>query len=70
MTVVPGALRLALEPDAWTIRLRDGSEIEVLAHGYSVDDQECVFSLLFEGSPNFEVTSLRIPRALLPEDFE
>jgi hypothetical protein len=40
-----------LEPDAWIIQLRDGSEIEVLAHGYRVEDDECVFSLLFEGSP-------------------
>lgn len=69
MIVVPGATCLALEADAWIVQLRDGSEIEVLAHGYSIEDDHCVFSLLFEGNPNFEVTSLRMPMSLLPDGF-
>ena len=28
-----GATELALDPELWTIKLRDGSELTVLAHG-------------------------------------
>jgi hypothetical protein len=43
--------------------------MEVLTHGYSVEDGFCEFSLLFEGQPNFFVPSLRIPLDLLEEGF-
>jgi hypothetical protein len=64
-----GAIELAMEAEVWTVQLRDQSEIEVLAHAYSVEDGYCIFSLLFKGEPHFLVTSLRLPLALLPEDF-
>lgn len=69
MSEVQNARELVLEPDLWTVTLRDGSQIEVLAHSYRIDGNDCVFSLLFRGSPHFEVTSLRIPMALLPDEF-
>ena len=58
-----------MDPDLWEIQLRDGSLLEVLTHGYSVQGRYCVFSLLFQGNPNFEMTSLKLPMSLLPEDF-
>lgn len=70
MKIVHGGRELAMEPELWVVRLRDGSLIEVLAHGYSVEGDDCVFSLLFKGEPNFETTSLRLPLALLPPDFD
>ncbi|GAB4064974.1 hypothetical protein GCM10028777_13090 [Angustibacter speluncae] len=69
MEVIHGALELAIAPEIWTVELRDGRSIEVLTHGYSIEGDDCVFSLLFRGEPNFEVTSLRLPLALLPADF-
>lgn len=69
MRVVENATELALEPEVWDVTLRDGSSIQVLAHGYSVMEGECHFKLLFRGVPNFEVSSLRIPLILLPENF-
>ncbi len=69
MRVIENATELALEPEEWDVTLKDGSLLQVLAHGYSVDGRYCVFKLLFRGSPNFEVASLRIPLSLLPEGF-
>lgn len=70
MKVIHGARELAMEPELWVVGLRDGSSIEVLTHGYSIEGEDCVFSLLFRGTPHFEVTSLRVPLALLPRDFD
>lgn len=61
--------QLAAPPEYWDISLRDGSQIIVLAHAYSVDGDKVLFSLLCRGTPNFEIESLRIPLALMPEDF-
>lgn len=70
MKLIRNALELALEPELWEVQLRDGSTVEVLAHGYSIEGANCVFSLLFVGTPNFEVTSLKIPLSLLPPEFD
>lgn len=67
--VVHNALELAMEPELWTVDLRDGSQLTVLAHSRSVQGHEVVFSLLFSGKPNLLVESLRIPLALMPEDY-
>lgn len=67
--LVNGASELALDPELWTIDLRNGSQFTVIAHGYSVDGDDVVFSLLFKGTPNFQVDSLRIPVEMLPEGF-
>ncbi len=67
--VVHNALELAMEPELWTVDLRDGSQITVLTHGYSVEGTEVVFSLLFKGKPHFQLDTLRIPLALMPEDY-
>lgn len=69
MTEIQNALELAIEPNLWRVEMRDGSRIEILAHAYSVEGDDCVFSLLFKGTPHFEVTSLRIPLTFLPEGF-
>lgn len=58
-----------MEPELWTVDLRDGSQITVLTHGYSVEGNEVVFSLLFKGKPPFELDTLRIPLALMPENY-
>ena len=52
--LVRGALELANEPELWTIDLRDGHQVTVMAHGYTVEDDDVVFSLLFRGTPHFE----------------
>lgn len=67
--VVRNALELAMEPELWAVDLRNGSQITVLTHGYSVEGNEVVFSLLFKGEPPFELDTLRIPLALMPEDY-
>lgn len=69
MRVIHDAKELAIAPEIWTVELRDGRSIDVLAHGYSIGGDHCVFSLLFRGEPHFEVTSLRLPLALLPANF-
>lgn len=66
MSEVPNARELAMEPDLWAVYLREGSGIEVLAHGHKIDGADCLFALLSREAPNFDVTSLRIPLALLP----
>lgn len=50
-----------MEPELWTVDLRDGSQLTVLAHSRAVDGDEVVFSLLFSGRPNLLVESLRSP---------
>ncbi len=67
--LVRGATELASDPELWTIDLRDGNQVTVIAHGYSVEGGEAVFSLLFRGTPHFAVESLRIPLELMPEGF-
>ena len=59
---------LTLEPEQWTVRLRDGRTLEVVAHAWTIEGDDCVFSLLFEGQPNVDVPVLRIPRDLLVLD--
>lgn len=67
--VVHDALELAMEPELWIVDLRDGSQLTVMAHSRTVDGDEVVFSLLFNGRPNVLVESLRIPLALMPENY-
>lgn len=59
---------LKVEPEIWIVRLRDGRAIEVMAHAWTLDGDDCVFSLLFEGQPAIEAPVLRIPRDLLVSD--
>ncbi|MGH9077068.1 MAG: hypothetical protein ACRDY0_06390 [Acidimicrobiales bacterium] len=61
MTVYDNALELAIAPERWFVELVTGEILEVLTHGYSIRDGRYVFSLLFRGSPNFQVVSLSIP---------
>lgn len=65
--VVPHRV-LTLEPEHWTVRLREGGTLEVLAHAWTIEGDDCVFSLLFEGQPNVDVPVLRIPKDLLVLD--
>lgn len=64
-----GTLELARPAERWQIQLRDGKQLAVLTHAYSVEGEEVVFSLLFKGSPHQEVEVLRMPRSLFPDDF-
>jgi len=63
------ALELAMPAEQWEIALRDGGHLTVVAHAYSVEGTEVVFSLLFKGTPHYEVDVLSIPLSLLPDDF-
>jgi len=65
--VVPHRV-LTLEPELWTVRLCDGRALEVLAHAWTIEGDDCVYSLLFEGNPNVDVPVLRIPKDLLVLD--
>jgi hypothetical protein len=60
-------LELASEPGTWQVTLRDGSVLDVTAHGYSDEKGSFVFSLLMEGQPCFEVDILRIPSELVSQ---
>lgn len=62
----PG-LRLASEPGRWQVRLAGGETIQLLAHGYSIEGDEYVFSLLMDGTPPFDVDAARLPRSLVRE---
>jgi hypothetical protein len=59
------AQTLAIAPEQWFVDLTTGDTLEVLTHGYSIEDGRYVFSLLFKGEPNFEVTVLSLPVALV-----
>jgi hypothetical protein len=65
MKVYDDARELALAPERWFVDLTTGESLEVLTHGYSIKDDKYVFSLLFRGQPNFEVTVLSVPAALV-----
>ena len=60
----------SVPPAVWGQVLTDGTEIEVLAFGYSNYDDPRVFDLLLEdGSPpRFLVDTLRVPLANIPVD--
>ena len=61
----PPYMQLASEPGRWKVVLTTGEAVHLLAHGYSVEDNEYVFSLLIEGQPPFEVDAVRIPRSVV-----
>jgi hypothetical protein len=65
MKIYNEAIELAVAPERWFVDLVTGDSLEVLTHGYSVEDGRYVFSLLFRGEPNFEVTVLSIPESLV-----
>lgn len=58
---------LTSEPELWDVKLRDGRAIQVMAHAWTIEGDECVFSVLFEGRPNVDVPVLRIPKDLLAD---
>ncbi len=60
----PGLL-LASEPGRWQVTLVGGQTIQLLAHGYSIEGDEYVFSLLMDGTPPLEVHAARLPRSLV-----
>jgi len=55
---------LAGLPVRWVGVLTTGDTLEVLTDGYSIEDGHYVFSLLFKGKPNFEMTTLLMPAGL------
>lgn len=65
MQVYDEARTLAIAPERWFVELTTGATLEVLTHGYHIEDGRYVFSLLFKGEPNFEVTVLSIPADLV-----
>ena len=58
-------MRLASEPGEWRVTLTSGETIQLLAHGYSMEEDEYVFSLLMDGKPPFEVQAARLPRSIV-----
>jgi hypothetical protein len=56
---------LVLDLDEWIVTLRDGSVLRLLAHGYSQEGDEYVFSALMRGKPHYEVYLARIPVAIV-----
>lgn len=66
LRVVPH-VELAMEAEHWEVQLRDGRSIDVLAHAWTIDGDDCVFSLLFKGAPHVDVPVLRIPRDVLAD---
>ena len=65
MTDYERARELACPPERWFIDLVTGETLEVLTHGYSIEGDRYVFSLLFRGTPNFNVTVLSLPAAMV-----
>ncbi len=61
----PPRMQLAAEPAIWKVTLNSGETLSVLTHGYAVEGDEYVFTLLMEGEPCFEVEVLRIPSHLV-----
>jgi hypothetical protein len=59
------ALELVIPPNRWFVDLTTGDTIEVLAHSYSIQGDRCVYSLLFRGTPNIDVTMLSLPVSLV-----
>jgi hypothetical protein len=64
---IEAAKCLAIEPDVWDVRLADGGVLHVLAQFWCIEGDDCVFSLLFEGTPPIFVNTLRIPFLLLDD---
>ncbi len=53
--------QLVSDMPEWIVTLWDGTVIRLLAHGYSDEDGELVFSALMQGRPHYEVHLARIP---------
>jgi hypothetical protein len=66
---LPTDLRLAAPPDKWEVTLHTGDKLQVMAHAYSVEGPDHVFSLLMEGAPRFEVPVLRVPSEIIQSVF-
>lgn len=62
-------MHLASEPGRWEIALAGGEQVHVLAHGYSIEGDEYVFSLLMEGEPPVEVDVVRVPKLIVRSVF-
>lgn len=58
-------MRLASEPGRWEVALRMGGTVHLLAHGYSIDGDDYVFSLLIDGAPPYEVDVIRLPGSIV-----
>lgn len=65
MTEYEDALELTCPPQRWFVDLVTGETLEVATHGYSIENDRYIFSLLFCGTPNFEVTVLSLPAAMV-----
>lgn len=58
-------MRLASEPGRWQVVLKAGVTIHLLAHSYSINGDDCVFSLLIDGMPAYEVEVVRLPGSIV-----
>jgi hypothetical protein len=67
MLVYEDAVELDGAPQRWYVTLTTGDTLEVLTHGYSIEGDRHVFSLLFKGRPGFFVTVLSLPSALVAD---
>jgi len=51
----------ASNPGEWTVVLKDGCVLEVVAHGYGESDGHHCFVLVMEGDPPIEIVVARVP---------
>ena len=63
--VYEDAEELVSPPQRWTVELTTGDNLVILANDRRVEGDRCIFSLLFRGEPNFFVTCLSLPAALV-----
>jgi hypothetical protein len=69
LRIFPQAETLDGPPQQWDIPLKDGETLTVLAHGYHIENNLVIFSLLFKGTPSFEIDTLRIPISYFADDY-
>ena len=56
---------LLLDLNEWLVTLENGSVIQIMAHGYSEEGDEFVFSALASAKPNYEIHLVRIPSTIV-----
>lgn len=53
----------------WQVHLKDGSVLEVHAHGVVEQENHYAFVALMRGSPNYEIAVCRIPMTVVRDFF-
>jgi hypothetical protein len=61
--------RLLFDQVEWHVEMVGGGFVVIMADGFTEDDENCIFTVLIEGSPNVQQVVATVPLDLVSDVF-